>query len=499
MRNFHRQRCSVPGSMRLPAALGVAATLFGCMAGPDFHRPAEERDTAYRVANARAEEEGASAERAQSLALGKKVSGEWWQAFGSRQLDLVLERAIAGNRNLAGARSTLAQAQALVDQVEGGFYPQVDFSGSVSRSRTNYAGIGRTGTGTNLFVAGPSVSFDLDLFGGRARTAEGQAAIADYAEHQLNAAYLALTADAVTQSIQIASLRAQIEAVDEIIAGDLRKLEAVHKLLDASQATRIDLMSAESQLATDRALLPPLRQQLSAAQHALSLLAGEAPGEWAPPEFKLAEFTLPEEIPVSLPSELVHQRPDILAAEALLHAASASIGVATAQLYPNVSLSAALSQQALSPGTLFSPEAAFWNLASNVTAPIFHGGALTAQKRAAEEAFQASLATYQQTILKSFSQVADLMDALEHDRQGVAAQRRAVEVTSQSAKAARDSFLAGRGQMLQVLDAERLYAQARLGYVRAIAQRYLDTSQFYVSMGGGWQDWQARQRADAKN
>jgi NodT family efflux transporter outer membrane factor (OMF) lipoprotein len=263
----------------------------------------------------------------------------------------------------------------------------------------------------------------------------------------------------------------------------------VQKLLRIQDATRIDLLSAESQLATDRTLLPPLRQQLSQARHALALLVGRAPADWSAPEFDLTEFGLPDELPLSVASELVRQRPDILAAEAQLHAASAQIGVAKAQLYPNISLTSGLTQQALAPSTLFMPEAMIWNLGSSLTAPIFSGGRLEAQKRAAEEAFRASLATYEQTVLQSFVQVADLMDALEHDREAVETQKRAVEATAGSAKATRESFMSGEARLLQVLDAERLYAQARLAYVKAVAQRLTDSSQFFVAMGGAWWDW----------
>jgi NodT family efflux transporter outer membrane factor (OMF) lipoprotein len=253
--------------------------------------------------------------------------------------------------------------------------------------------------------------------------------------------------------------------------------------------------SAESQLATDRTLLPPLRQQLSIARHALALLVGEAPADWTPPDFDLAEFTLPEEVPLSVPSELVRQRPDILAAEAQLHAASATIGIATAQLYPDITLSSSLTQQALTPGTLFTPTAMIWNLAANIAAPVFAGGRLTAQKRAAEAAFEASLSAYEKTVLESFVQVANLMDALEHDREAVEAQRRALETTRGSAQATRQSFLGGEARILQVLDAERLYNQARLGYIRAVAQRLVDTTQLFLAMGGGWWEWRDRDAA----
>jgi NodT family efflux transporter outer membrane factor (OMF) lipoprotein len=482
--------------MRLVLTASLSAALVGCAVGPDFVRPEPAHGDAYR-ADAGATPPVDGVEPPQHFAPGKKISGDWWQLFRSQRLDDVLGRALAGNRSLAAAKATLAQAAQLVDQVQGGRYPQLYLSGNATRSKVNFApsGLPESGPIGNLFTLGPSVSFDLDLFGGLARSSERQEAIADFQAQQLNAAYLTLTGSAVAQAIQIASIRAQIEEVDEIVAQDQRKLEAVQKLLRVEEATRIDVLTAESQLATDRTLLPPLRQQLSAARHALSLLVGQAPADWTPPDFELADFTLPEEIPLSLPSELVRQRPDILAAEAQLHAASAAIGVAAAQFYPNITLSSALTQQALSPSTLFAPESTVWNAAANLAAPIFNGGRLTAQKRAAEEAFRATLAGYEQTVLQAFVQVADLMDALEHDRQAVEAQRLAVEATAGSARATRASFLSGDAKLLQVLDAERLYGQARLGYIRALAQRLTDTSQFLAAMGGAWWDWQRQEAA----
>jgi NodT family efflux transporter outer membrane factor (OMF) lipoprotein len=490
-------RASIRRTRRLIAAAAGAGLLLGCTVGPDFMRPEHTDDRSYETPGAAPQ--AAGGEPAQRFALGKRISGQWWQLYRSSPLDEVLGRALAGNRTLAAAKATLAQAAELAVQVQGARYPQIGLNAGAQRSKVNFtpSGVLESGPTANLFTLGPTVKFDLDLFGGLARDAERQGAVAEFQAHQLNAAYLTLTGDAVARAIEVASVRAQIEEVNEIIAQDQRKLEAVRKLLRIEDATRIDVLSAESQLATDRTLLPPLYQQLSVARHALSLLAGEAPADWSPPEFELADFTLPDEIPLSLPSELVRQRPDILAAEAQLHAASASIGVAEAQFYPNITLSGSLTQQALSPSTLFVPEATVWSLASNLAAPIFNGGRLTAQKRAAEDAFHASYASYEQTVLAAFTQVADLMDALEHDRQAVEAQRRAVEATAGSAKATRESFLSGEAKLLQVLDAERLYGQARLGLIRAITQRLVDTSRFLVAMGGAWWDWQAEE-ADAE-
>ena len=225
---------------------------------------------------------------------------------------------------------------------------------------------------------------------------------------------------------------------------------------------------------------------LSVAKHALAVLLGRAPGDWSPPDFKLAALTLPRQLPVSLPSELVHQRPDIQAAEAQLHAASGQIGVATAQLYPSITLSGGVSAAALDPGHLFSPAGLVWSIAAGLTQPIFDGGLRQAERRAALASLKASAADYQQTVLQAFGQVADILQALTHDADLLAAQRRALDTASESVRLQRINYGNGGIGILNLLDAQHQYQQALLGYVRADAQRYQDTIQLLIAMGGGW-------------
>jgi len=235
-------------------------------------------------------------------------------------------------------------------------------------------------------------------------------------------------------------------------------------------------------------VLPALRQQLAAARDALVVLTGRAPASWSPPEFALGEFKLPGELPLSLPSALARQRPDILAAEARLHADSAAIGVATANLYPNFVLSAALSQQSTDSGALLRSANSVWSLAGKLTAPLFHGGTLRAQRRAAIETYKASLATYEQTVLQGLQQVADTLQLLEHDADLVDSQRQLLDSASAALALQRESYAAGKSDVLQLISAERAYQQARLGLVRAEAQRLQDTAQLFVALGGGWWD-----------
>ena len=270
----------------------------------------------------------------------------------------------------------------------------------------------------------------------------------------------------------------------QVIDEDVKTLKLLQAALVGGSGTRTEVLSAQSQLDADRTLLPPLQQRLSVARHALAILTGVAPADWHTADLSLSQLTLPADLPVSLPSELVHQRPDILAAEANLHAASAAIGVATANLYPKLTLSASYLQEALSPSGLLKAANGAWALAAGLSAPLYNGGTLSAQKRAAEHAYQAALAQYQQTILQSFGQVADQLQALQHDGERISAQQQAVMTASSSLDLARRSYQAGNTGVLPIIDASRTQARARLELSRALSQRFLDTAQLYVVLGG---------------
>ncbi len=335
---------------RLWRGSGLAALLLaGCAVGPDFVQPAPPTVPAYTSSAMPAALTPGSGEADQRIASGQTITAGWWQLFHSAPLDAVLSEAIAGNQTLAAANATLAQAQEAVNQARAAFYPQIDLAISARRDQTTSlrSTSGRSGGGgggstmvSNLYSLGPSISYAPDVFGLTRRQVEQEQALAQSQAYQLAAAYLTLTGSAVSQAINIASARLQIKATEDIIAEDEQNLALVRAKFQAGKAARTDVLIAESQLANDRTLLPPLSQQLSVARHALAVLSGKFPQQSGAMDFDLAAFTLPGELPLSLPSQLVRQRPDILAAEANLHAASAAVGVATAQLYPTVTLSA---------------------------------------------------------------------------------------------------------------------------------------------------------------
>jgi NodT family efflux transporter outer membrane factor (OMF) lipoprotein len=473
--------------------LGLITVLGACAVGPDFKPPDDPSARGYT--NDDSQQPVVSAgERAQHVLIGERSDGRWWADFRSPLLDRIVADAISNNRSLAVARANLSQARHAIAQASGALYPQVDANAGASRQRLSLAsqGLNVPPNQFNLFSLGATVSFALDPFGGNRRRVEQQTAIAEAQDYQLAAAWLTLVGNCISQLVIIGAAHDQIQAVSEIIADDERNIGLVETEMRSGEATRIDLASARSQLSADRALLPPLRQQIHAAQDAVSLLIGKAASEWQLPDISLQDVALPSAVPLSVPSQLVHERPDILSAEAQLHAQSAAIGVATAQLYPNVTLSASLGQQALSAASLFSPMGTIWSLAGNAMAPIFHGGELEAQRQGAMDAYTAARASYEQTVLQSFQQVADLLHSLANDTDLLVEQRRAIEAAALSLDLTRTTFAYGNVSLLQLLDAQRQLAHARLGYISASAQRYQDTIQLFVAMGSGWRDWHAQ-------
>jgi NodT family efflux transporter outer membrane factor (OMF) lipoprotein len=472
------------------AAPLVGVLLVACAVGPNFERPPSpeaESYTAEPMPGVLAP--GAGDRKEQRLRLAQDLSARWWELFRSAPLDGVVARALADSPSLVAARATLAQAREAVVAARGSLLPQVDATASAGRTRTPALRSGLPSSTSTLYSVGLSASYLVDVFGGTRRTVEQQAALAELRYYELAAAWLTLTGNVATRAIEIAALGAQIDAVEAVIADDEHNLDLVRRTFEAGKVARADVLVAETQLATDRTQLPALRQRLAAARHALSALAGRVPSAWTPPAFTLDDFTLPGELPVSLPSELARQRPDVRAAEARLHAASAAIGVATAQLYPQLTLSGSFSREALTLGALSSGAGTAWAAAGALATPLFHGGTLRAERRAAIDAYEASLASYRQTLLVGFQQVADALRALEHDAELVGAAEQLLDTATESLELQRVSYQAGKTDLLRLIDAERAVQQARSGLAVARGQRLQDTVQLFAALGGGW--WQA--------
>ncbi len=500
-----------------PMLLLCAATLSACTVGPSFKRPQTPAPATYTApgeipaasrqtapersksglgnapSNQAAAPSAAPARRAQpsdfapSLVLGGEPAADWWTIFGSSDLDSLVREAVANNHTLAAAKATLAEAQELVRIEAGAELPELDLDAGAGRQKYGKEFLGSLFSlpPFSYVAIGASVHYTIDYLGGVARTVEQRRALAQYQASETDAAYLSLTGSVVTQAMVAAAAQAEIDAVDELLAEDRRNVDLVRTAFQNGSVSRVDVVTAESQLASDETLLPPLRQQLAVARHALAALVGRTPGGWAPPAISLEALKLPRQLPVRLPSELVHHRPDILAAEARLHAATAAVGIATANLYPRITLTATGGFQSLPFQQLFDRSNTAWTLISGLTAPVFDGGALRAERRASVDELAASAAQYQQVVVESFAQVADLLDALSHDAELLAAQSNALAAAQSSVDLARESYAAGNSGVLQVLDAQRQRLTAELGLLRAEGKQRVDTAQLFLALGGG--------------
>lgn len=479
-------------TLRLLAATASVLALAACATvGPNFKTPEGPKGpaaTGYAMA-------GDAAAPGVRLSPDARAAGPWWQAFGSPELDGAIRQALADSPTIAEARATLEKSQAEARATRGAQFVQVDANAAAQRERINLAAFGFSGfpglppitsPTINLYQIGGSVSYDLDLFGGKKRATEQANAQADSAARQADAAYLTLSGNMATQAMQIASLRGQIAAVQEIVADDRRIIDMVRKAEAAGGQAHSALSSGVAQLAEDEALLPPLQRDLDAARHQMALLAGKSPAEWTAPDFDLARFTAPAEVPVSLPSQLVRNRPDILAAEADLHASTAAIGVAVANQYPDIKLTASLTQESIKPGNLFNANSAAWSVLGGVTAPIFHGGTLKAERRAAEADARISLARYQQTVLRAFVQVSDVLSNLGTDQQAIESLKVAASAAESSAKDAQNALRLGGGPLMDVVQAQRTLSRARRALVEAEGRRMSDLVELYAATAADW-------------
>lgn len=476
----------MPLSNRVLLLGACALALAGCKTvGPNFHMPKGPQGAAasgYTMA-------GDPIAAGVRLDPDARTLGPWWQAFGSPELDQTVRTALADSPTVAEANATLERYQAEARAARGAELPQVDVTAGAQRERINTQAFGFTGFPSptiNLYSIGASVSYDLDLFGGKRRATEAARARAEAAARQADAAYLTLTGNVATQAMRVAGLRAQIAAMEAVVADDQRTIDMVRAAERAGGEAPSAATGATAQLAEDEAAIPPLQRQLAEARHQLALLSGKSPSEWTAPDFDLARFTASAEIPVSLPSTLVRKRPDILAAEAELHEATARVGVAVANQYPDIRLSANLTQSATQLENLFDYNATGWNILGGVTAPIFHGGTLRAQRRAAEAEARASLARYQQTVLRAFTQVSDVLAALATDQDQIAALTKAQTTAEASVRDAEAAYRLGGGPLIDVVDARRRFSRARRELAEAQAQKFADMVQLYGATAADW-------------
>jgi NodT family efflux transporter outer membrane factor (OMF) lipoprotein len=472
---------------------GVAWSLLflgACAVGPDFAPPPAPPVAGYTsdtppAPTVTADVRGGAA---QTFVVGRDIPGDWWKVFHSKEIDALIAEALHANPNLQAAQAALWQAKETLYASGGKLLPQVDGNASVARQQFSPAEFGLTSGSQifNLLQATVNVSYAPDVFGGQRRQIEANAAATELQRFELEATYLTLTANVVTAAVQEASLRGQIAATEEIIKAESDQLEVVRHQFEVGAANRADVLTQDAEVATTQATLPPLQKQLEQQHHLLLALIGHFPNDARRDHLTLASFRLPTSLPVSVPSQLVEQRPDVRAAQAQLHEASALIGVAVANRLPQLSLTAAYGNTSLTAATLFTPASAVWSIGAAGTQPIFHGFTLLHQERAARAAFDMADAQYRNTVLTAFQNVADALRALQLDAATLNAQQRAVHAASDTFDLTRGQYRLGAVTYVILLNAERTYQQALLALVQAQAARYADTAALYAALGGGW-------------
>jgi NodT family efflux transporter outer membrane factor (OMF) lipoprotein len=469
-------------------ALVVVLLPAGCTVGPDFKKPAAPSVTSYTsepVTLTNATTSGDS----QRLVSGQDISGECWKLFHSQSLNDLIERSLRANPNLKAAQATLAIAHENILAQKGGYYPSVAGGFSAARQKTSSQISPTPNSGAlyyNLFTPQVSVSYTPDVFGLNRRSVESLKAQEAQTRFTLIATHITLSANVVAAAIQEASLREQIAATHELIAINTNMLQILRNQLAQGSASQLDVAAQESQLAQVTATLPPLLTQLAQQRDLLSVLAGEFPGKGLSEKFDLSSLQLPRELPLSLPSQLVEQRPDVRQAEENLHAASAQVGIAVANRLPNLTLTADAGTMALQAGQMFAGGAGFWTLAGNVTQPIFQGGMLLHRQRAAQAAFVQAAEQYRSAVLTAFQNVADTLNALEQNANALNAAVNAKTAAETTLEITRRQLQSGSANYLAVLSAEQTYQQAIISLVQAQANRYADTAALFQALGGGW-------------
>ena len=465
--------------------------LCGCAVGPVFRRPDAPTVTTYTATALPDQTVSApvAGGEVQRFVFKKEIAEKWWMLFHSEALDTLIRRALADSPSLAAAQATLRQAQENRRAAYGTFLPSVDASASASRQQISGASSSQANVSIspfNLYNASVAISYTLDVFGGTRRELEALQAQVDYQQFQLEGAYLTLTSNIVTTVVREAALRAQIQATQEIVSVQNDQLERVEQQFTFGGVALADVLAQRAQLAQAKATIPPLEKDLAQTRHQLAVLTGRFPSEALLPEFNLGTLKLPQELPVSLPSSLVRQRPDIRAAESLLQAASAQVGVATANLYPRITLTGGYGTEALKTGDLFTGSSVIWSIGGQLLQPVFHGGALSAKRRAAVAAYDQAAAQYRETVLLAFRNVADVLKALEADARILEAQALAAKAAQETLDLTDKQFKLGAVSYLALLNAQRQYQQTRIGLVQAQALRFADTAALFQALGGGW-------------
>ncbi len=496
-------RAAVAG---LGAGVAALALLAGCVVGPNYRRPAIPPASAYTPTPlpSTTASTDVPAGAAQSFSTARAISAEWWTLYRSPALNELIKRAFAANPTIDAAVAALKEAQENVYAQQGYFYPtvQVSYQGERTKLSGNTAtssAPGIQGNGENIAPLGPAqpvtynfhtaqltVGYVPDVFGLNRRQVESLQAQADAAHFQLEAAYVTLASNVVAAALQEASTRAQIAAVHTIIQANEHSLQIVRSQLRRGYAARLDVAQQELALAQAQALLPPLTRQLEQTRDLIRVLAGVAPDHDVPETFTLAALHLPEQLPLSLPSQLIEQRPDVRAAEEQVRSASALVGVAVANRLPQFSLTAALGGEATKIPQMFWGSGTFWDVMGSASQPLFDAGTLKHRQRAAEQALAQAAAQYRSTALTAFQNVADALHALYSDADALESAVAVEQASKVTLDISRHQLQSGYANGLAVLAAQQAYQQAVIARVQAQAARLGDTAALFQALGGGW-------------
>lgn len=470
-------------------ALGVCAALAACV-GPNFHRPPPPQADRYTAEPLKSETASAPGPggAAQRFLSDQEVARNWWTRFGSRELDALVEESLRANPSVQAATAALRQAQENMAAQRGFYYPTVQAGFAATRQRDAVGVLSpNLSSGTalyNLYTPQVTISYVPDVFGGNRRQVESLRALAEASRFQLDATYLTLTGNVVTTAIQETSLRTQIAATVQVIALERESLSILRRQLELGAISEGDVFAQEAALAQLEAALAPLSRQLHTARDLLATLTGKLPADFKPPQFELEQLLLPVDLPLGIPSQLVERRPDVRAAEAQLHAATAQVGVAIASLLPQVMITGYSGSSATAMADLFKAGTGFWSIGASLTQTLFAGGTLIHRKRAADAALDQAGALYRSAVLTAFQNVADALHALDTDADALAAAVRAEEAARNSLEVVRHQLELGAVSYLALVNAEQTYQQAVISLSQARANRYADTAALFQALGG---------------
>jgi NodT family efflux transporter outer membrane factor (OMF) lipoprotein len=480
-------------SIRTSVVTLVASLLTGaCVVGPNFKPPASPVVASYAPEPARTTvaTPGVIGGEAQQFVTGAEIPTDWWTLFHSAELNALVQDALAHNPDLKAAQAALLVAHENTLGQRGAYAPKVSAGLSVTREKDPSGTLAPVPSNNaflyTLITPQLSVSYTPDVFGLTRRTVESAAAQEQASRYQMVAVDITLSANVAATVIQEASLEDQIDATNELIGINRQMLSLLQYQHSKGYAAGPDVAAQQAQLQQLEATLPPLLKQREQQQHLIAVLTGRFPSQLPGHKFTLASLTLPSDLPLSLPSVIVKQRPDVLQAEANMHAASAQVGVATANRLPNITLTGNAGSNALSIGQIFGPGTGFWNIGAALLAPIFDGGTLLHAQRGARAEYQQSAEQYRSTVLTAFQNVADTLSALEHDAEALQSTASATTAAQTSLDLARLRYKDGYDPYLAVLNAEQAYQQQRLSLVQAEAARYADTAALFQALGGGW-------------